>query len=157
MFPTNASPVFIPMPISILGFPSSIHFLRSLATSFSISYPHFTAFSTWFLSCTGSPNIAITASPINLLITPLYFVIIGSIAEKYSFKMFDTSSADILSDIDVKPLMSANNIVTSARLPPSFTLSMSLTTFCITSFEIYLPIAFFIFSLFLPSSMNLYE
>ena len=39
MFPTNASPVFIPMPISIFGLPSFSHFFCNSETFFTFSSP----------------------------------------------------------------------------------------------------------------------
>ena len=81
----------------------------------------------------GSPKITIIASPMNLLMIPLYFVIIGSISAKYSFKILETSTACIFSLMLVKPLISENRTVTTVLLPPSPRLSMFLTTFFITS------------------------
>ena len=49
---------------------------------------------------------------------------IGTIAEKYSFKIIDVLAASIFSDIVVKFLISANKTVMSALFPPREILSI---------------------------------
>ena len=65
------------------------------------------------------------------------------ISEKYSFKVVTTLSGSIFSDIEVKPLMSVNKIVTSLCSPPRLSFPSSPKSSSTTCFDTYLLNVFF--------------
>ena len=85
-----------------------------------MSRQHLYASRAWFSFAKGTPNIAIIASPIYLLIIPLCLTIHCSMPEKYLFNKLTTCFGLICSDRVVNPLMSQKRTVAQTVSPPRF-------------------------------------
>ena len=86
----------------------------------------------------GAPKTTMSSSPIILSKVPLCLNTISIISEKYSLSVITTCSGSIFSDIEVKPLISVNNIVTSLSSPPKLSFVSSSNRLSTTCLETYL-------------------
>src|SRR6266851_3279599 len=113
MFPTDAVPVFKPMPMSSSGRPAVCHSSRSSATRCIMASAVRQALTAWSPSSKGAPQKAITASPIYLSSVPFEWNMRRVISDRYPFSRSARSCASSSSDIAVKLRISLNITVIS--------------------------------------------
>ena len=118
MFPTITSPVWSPMRVRNLSFPSRAQAFERLNPRFRHSSAERQAQRAWSSRSTGAPQNAMIESPMYLSSVPLFSWIAPDMAEKYSYSRPSSSSGSRFSDIPVKFSMSEKKIVTVLFSPP---------------------------------------